>query len=200
MKSVLVLYPIQPYVNELMFPVFSEIDIKYAKIYQRLISKRYSGFQLIWIMFSEPQSSNKPDMSQLWQGISIKKDDIVWSCGISFDKHCKKQLYPDSKTILDACPQPIEELVIGGFHFWDCVERVAKYAYEHGINVSVDDDLTEFFFYKVKNCKGIPSSSCIPLLREKSIKKDRKRFIEGGHNLLEHVREVRRRNPWLLQI
>lgn len=202
MKALLVLYPIQPYANILMGEKESpEIKIKYAQIYQRLICKRYPDFQLIWMMFSDLQSPEKPDMSQLWQGISIKKDDIVWACGISFDEHCKNKLYPNPKTILDACPQPIEELIIGGFHFWDCVEKVAKYAYEQGISVLVDDDLTEFFFCKVRNHKGVPSPSRIPLLQAESIKKDRKQFIEsGGFRQLERVREARKENPWLAPI
>jgi len=202
MKALLVLYPIQPYASVLMGEKeLPGIKMKYAQIYQRLIYKRYPDFQLIWVMFSEPQSPEKPDMSQLWQGISIKKYDIVLACGISFNEHYKKKLYPNPKTILDACPQPIEELVIGGFHFWDCVKKVAKCAYEQGIDVLVDDDLTEFFFGKVRNRKGIPSPSRIPLSRTESIKQDRKQFIEsGGSRQLEHVREARKGNPWLAPI
>ena len=202
MKSLLVLYPIQPYADALVSKKESpEIKIKYAQIYQRLMFKRYPDFQLIWMMFSEPQLPEKPDTSQLWQGISIKKDDIVRACGISFNEHCEKKLYPNPETILDACPQPIEKLVIGGFHFWDCVEKVAKCAHGQGINVLVDDDLTEFFFLKVRNRRGIPSPSRIPSLQEKSLEKDRKKYIKsGGPRQLERVREARRKNPWLTPI
>lgn len=202
MKSLLVLYPIQPYADVLMSRrEFPEIKTEYARIYQRLINKRYPGFQLIWLMFSEPQSPKKPDMSQLWQGISIKQSDIIWACGINFEEHCKKKLYPDPKTILDSCPQPVEKLVIGGFHFWDCVEKVAKFAHGQGIDVLVDDDLTEFFFWKVKNRMGIPSPYRIPLSREKSIMKDREQYLKsGGLDQLKRVREARRGNPWLAPI
>jgi hypothetical protein len=199
MKSLLVLYPIQPYADILMGKKeLPEIKIKYARIYQLLIHKRYPDFQLIWMMFFGPQSPKKPDMSQLWQGISIKKDDVVGACGIGFNEHCQKRLYPDSETILLACPQPIEKLVIGGFHFWDCVEKTAKYAHEQRIDVLVDDDLTEFFFWKVRNYKGIPSPSRIPLSLEKSIAKDRRQFVKSGSpNLLERIREARKGKPWL---
>ncbi|MFH1423849.1 MAG: hypothetical protein ABIG29_02770 [Candidatus Nealsonbacteria bacterium] len=202
MKTLLVLYPIEPYINALIRGrELPEIKIKYAQIYQYLISKRYPDFKLIWMMFSEAQSPKKPDMSQLWRGISIKKDDIVGACGISFDEHCKKKLYPDPETIIDACPRPVEKLFIGGFHFWDCVEKVAKCAHEQGIDVSVDDDLTEFFFWKVRDLRGIPSPSRIPLSREKSIENDRREYVRsGGPDQLERVREARRGNPWLVQI
>jgi len=202
MKSLLVLYPIQPYADALMFSQDPpEIKIKYAQIYQRLISKRYPGFKLIWMMFSEPQLPEKPDMSQLWRGISIKKDDIIGACGVNFDEHCKKKLYPNPKTIIDTCPRPIEKLLIGGFHFWDCVEKTAKYAHEQGIDVLVDDDLTEFFFWKVRGRKGLPSPSRIPLSREKSIEKDRDQFVKsGGRNQLELVRKARKGKSWLAPI
>lgn len=202
MKTLIVLYPIQPYAEVLMGgKELPEIKIKYAQIYQRLIFERYPDFQLIWTMFSEPQSPKKPDTSQLWQGISIKKDDIICACGISFDEHCKKKLYPNLEIILSACPQPIEKLVIGGFHFWDCVEKTAKYAHEQEINVLVDDDLTEFFFWKIRDRKGIPSPSRIPLSREKSIAKDRELYLRsGGPSQLERVREARKGKPWLAPV
>ena len=92
MKSLLVLYPIQPYTEHLVFSGDSaEIKIKYADTYQRLIYERYPDFQLIWTMFSESQSKEKPDMSLLWKGVSFKNGDIVWACGVSFDEHCKKE-------------------------------------------------------------------------------------------------------------
>lgn len=187
MKSILVLYPIQPYVDVL---TRNREKARYARIYQNLIHKRYPGFQLIWMMFSESQSPEKPDMSQLWQGISIGKDDIVGACGVSFSEHCKKEIYPNPETILSFCPRPIEQLVIAGFHFWDCVEKVAKRAHEKGINVLADDDLTEFFFWRA----GIPSS------REKSIEKERKQLVKSGSFYLNLVRNARKGKPWLVSI
>ena len=200
MKSLLVLYPIQPYAESLM--VRGELfAIKYAQTYQRLIHKRYPDFRTVWVMFSEEQCPEKPDMSQLWQGILIKKDDIVCACGISFSELCGKRTYSNPKIILDVCPQPIEMLVIGGFHFWDCVEKVAQYAYEQGINVLVDDDLTEFFFHRARNSKGVPSLSCVPLLKEKSVEKNRREIIRSaGPQHLEVVRRARKEKPWLLPI
>ena len=40
----------------------------------------------------------------------------------------------------------IQELVVGGYHFHDCVKRVAEAALQMGINSLVDLDLTDLFF------------------------------------------------------
>ena len=40
----------------------------------------------------------------------------------------------------------VDKIVIGGFHFSDCVKRVAEFCLENGINTLVDLDLTDFFF------------------------------------------------------
>lgn len=40
-------------------------------------------------------------------------------------------------------------LRVAGFHLWDCVERLAKRAYEKGIETLVDEDLTELFSFRM---------------------------------------------------
>jgi len=200
METILVLYPIQPYADVLMFRA-DRSGTEYAEIYQKLISERYRNPRLVWMMFAEKESQRKPDLSQLWRGISIGKNDVIGSCGVSFEEHCEQKRYPDPKTVIEACPKPIEKLIIGGFHFWDCVEKAAQYAHSQGIDVLVDDDLTEFFFYKIRDRKGMPSPSCIPVLREKSIAKDRRTFLRsGGRDQLTRVREARKGKPWLVHI
>jgi hypothetical protein len=198
MKTVLILYPIQPYADALMYP---RIDIeKYAKFYQRLIRKRYPDFQLIWVLFSGEESI-KPDLSELWSGITIGKKDLIVACGISFKTHCELKRYPDPQTVIDGCLKPIEKLIIAGFHFWDCVEKIAQYAHAKNIDVTVDDDLTEFFFYKIRNSKGRPEASRIPLSRKESIAEDRRKFLQsGGREQLNRVREARKNKPWLIPI
>ena len=201
MKSIIILYPIQEYVDALIDSrELPEIKEKYISIYQNLIHQRYPDFQLIYVMFSENENPENPNMSQLWQGISIEEKDIIGACGISLSQHCQEQIYPNPEKIIDLCPCPIDELVIVGFHLWDCVEKIAEYAYKQGIKVMVDEDLTEVFFGKVINNRGIPSSSCIPLLREESIEKDRREFMESSPCLLELTRNSRKEKPWLAKI
>ena len=195
------LYPIQQYANILIGSrELPEIKEKYALICQSLISRRYPGFQLIYIMFSKDGNPENPDMSQLWQGISIKEQDIVGVCGVSFKEHCEKEIYPDPERVISFCPCPIDKLVVAGFHFWDCVEKVARHAYEQGIDVLVDDDLTEFFFPNIRGPKGIPLPSRIPYSLEKSVMKRRRKFSRSGEGLLERVREAREGKPWLIKI
>lgn len=201
MKTLLVLYPIYPYAYALIGPQEPyEIKKKYGHIYQRLMNKRYPDFQRVWVMFSNEDFLEKPDMSMLWEGINIGKNDIVTACGVTFNDHTAKGIYPaNPEIIINACPQPIERLVVGGFHFWDCVETVAKYAYEKGIRVMVDDDLTDFFFWKVKNNKGVPSSSCIPSSFADSIKMEQKKLRKYGFQRAADIRKARENKPWLVE-
>lgn len=202
MKSLLVLYPIHPYVEELMIGRESpKMKAQYASIYQRLISQRYPDFQIIWVLFSESCFAARPDMSLFWKDIIVKEGDIVAACGVSFSDHCESARYPDPKTILDHCPKPIEKLAVGGFHFWDCVEKVAEYAYGQGIDVMVDDDLTEFFFWKVRDRKGNPSIWSIPFSFEESMTEERERLIESASIVhLRLVRKARKGKPWLAKV
>lgn len=201
MKSIIVLYPIQNYVDILMRLEESlQIKEKYVSIYQRLLWQRYHDFQLVYIIFSQNRDSEKPDISRLWQGIIIREKDIIGACGVNFEDHCQEKLYPDPDRIISFCPCPIEKLIVTGFHFSDCVDRVAGYAYGQGIDVMVDEDLTELFFGKIRNRMGKPSLECIPLSREESIKRCRTEFMRAAPFLLELIREKRKNKPWLAKI
>ncbi len=52
--------------------------------------------------------------------------------------------YPDSDHILKQLGRT-DLLKLGGFHLDDCVSRLAKAANRKGLEVEVDDDLTELF-------------------------------------------------------
>ncbi len=200
MKSVLVLYPIQPYADALVSKKeLPEIKVRYAEIYQELIRRRYPGFQTVYVMFSAPEDPTKPDMSQLWKGFSVNGTDIIGACGVTFNDHCKKYIYPKENKILELCPQPIEELIVGGFHLWDCVDKVARWAYKQGINVLVDEDLTEIFFYSVRGFGGLPVLK-IPILGKESWELTRKQLEKAGGAFLEHACEEHGKRPWMNQI
>jgi len=198
MKVLLILYPIKHYVNVLIGKKESpEIKRKIATFYQRLIEKRYLDFQRVFVLFSETKNSTKPNRPQLWEGVSLRNNDIVGACGITFKNHRENKLYPEQSNILALCPKPIDQLIVGGFHLWDCVDKIAKYAYQQGLNVLVDEDLTELFFYRVRNSKGDPFLQT-PISREKSLKQTRKILSKTG--LLENARKIRNERPWLVQI
>ena len=190
----------QGYADVLMGSIKSPEKEKYVSIYQNLIRQRYPDFQLIYIMFSENENTEKPDMSRLWQGISIEEKDIIGACGVSFDQHYQEEAYPNPERIISFCPCPIDKLVIVGFHLWDCVGKVAKYAHKQGIEVVVDEDLTELFFRKATDHRGVPSSSLIPSSQKESVEKDRKELMDSNPYLLELVLKMRKERPWLAKM
>lgn len=200
MKYLLILYPIQSYADVLIGKAeLPEIKVRYAEIYQELIRKRYHNFQMVCVMFSAPEDPTKADVSQLWQGFSVNGEDIIGACGVTFEDHCKKRIYPKEDKILKLCPEPVEKLVVGGFHLWDCVDKTARYAYNQGINVSVDEDLTELFFWSVRDNKGIPVFK-IPVSKKESLMQTRKRLNGAGRGFLKDARAERRKRPWMASI
>jgi hypothetical protein len=200
-KSLLILYPIQPYADALIWEKagIPKADVRYAKMYQELIRKRYPDFQMVCVMFSAPENPAKPDISQLWRGFSVNGNDIIGACGVTFRDHCWKHVYPKASKILDLCPEPVDELVVTGFHLWDCVDKVAKYAHKKGISVSVEEDLTELFFYSIKSSGGIPILQ-IPISKRESLEQTQKQLEKAGEYFLEHARAERKKRPWMAQI
>lgn len=63
-------------------------------------------------------------------------------CSEKQDKDIK---YPSEKYLIEQLGD-FDEIVIGGFHFGDCVKKVAEYCYQNGFSTLVDLDLTDLFF------------------------------------------------------
>jgi len=197
MKYFLLLYPVREYVETFTKSRSPLAKEKLGRIFRTLIEERYQGkgFKIAKVFFSTIADSSRPDLSRAWEFIPIEKNDIVIACGVTFEEHCWVKVYPKESKILSFLQPPIEELVIGGFHLWDCVEKMARYAFRQGIPVSVDEDLTELFFSSVAGSEGIPIS------REESIRQTKEEIKRlKGTAMLEIVREVRQSSPWLLQV
>ncbi len=106
------------------------------------IDRRYrqNGFGINYAVF---------DGSPLSDVIDLHHSDRIVEVGIDFKTHTTRQSngeypYPDQDHILDQF-DGVRVLRIAGFHMWDCVERLAKRAYDRGLDTLVDEDLTEFF-------------------------------------------------------
>ena len=69
---------------------------------------------------------------------------------------------------------------------WDCVDKLAKQAYEGGLDVLVDEDLTEFMFHRVF---------------DKELKKEKydPTYIFNKSMMKEIYLETRQKRPWFWQ-
>lgn len=196
MKYLVLLYLIEPYIKALCpWDVGPEKRAERAHLYQKIIEHRYPDFQIVRIFFSNPEDMAQPDFSHQWSEFLPRDGDIVGSCGVDFQTHCREKKYPAPKDTLSWCPEPIEELVVGGFHRRDCVDKVARYAHEQGIQVQVDEDLTELFFMK-----HLMRAREIPLDLRESQERMRDFLLEGDDIFLEIARDARKGKPWLFPI
>jgi hypothetical protein len=110
---------------------------------------------------------------------------------VSLRRHKKEKIYPDPEYIFSQLPPEIDNLMIGGFHFDDCVERIAAAAYlkRYGY-VWVDEDVTDFFFAYTILCGEIP------FIREKHPELDK---LVNFEDWKEKVIKERERKLWLKQ-
>ena len=121
--------------------------------------------------------------------IDSHSEDNVFEVNVDFKTHCSRRKYPDSNLILDNLTGPIKHLRVCGYHFWDCVERVAKAAYRKGFDVLVDEDLTEFFEYRFRQ-PGF-KTGVYPSFNPRS--------QIDGENFFRIFMEARKGKPWLWQ-
>lgn len=135
-KIFLFLYPIKEYFNPLTK------DNNSLVILNETIKKRYKGkgYKIICIQYPDKEI----------YGIDKKIINNVIYTDISFKEHVTKTKdgnykYPNEKLILKELINS-SEIIIGGFHYEDCVKRVGEQALELGLNCIVDIDLTDLFF------------------------------------------------------
>ncbi len=191
MKSFVFLYPIPEIIN---FEIqnhgwFEEGGVdafrqRYRSTLNRCIDVRYrqKGFDINYALFNGHEISDV---------IEIQPLDKIIEVGLDFETHTKKQLdgkypYPNQDYILNQLNNG-GIIRIAGFHMWDCVEKLAKRAYEIGLDTLVDEDLTEFF----------PGR-----LRDSDFRVDRyptynpRKDSDSGYELFM---EARKNKPWLWQ-
>lgn len=135
-KIFLFLYPIREYFNSLTK------DDNSLVILNETIKKRYKdkGYKIICVQYPDKEI----------YGIDKKIINNVIYTDISFKEHVTKTKdgnykYPNEKLILKELINS-SEIIIGGFHYGDCVKRVGEQALELGLNCIVDLDLTDLFF------------------------------------------------------
>jgi hypothetical protein len=126
--------------------------------------------------------------------IKVQEGDRIVSVGMTVQEHRTKKpgieeySYPDQDCILKQLGNP-QVLRVGRFHMWACVERLAKRAYEKGVDVLVDEDLTEFFGFDSRQ-QGF---------RTDNYPTKNPRNIKNGSDFFERFMEARKNKPWLWQ-
>ncbi|MDP3015125.1 MAG: hypothetical protein Q8N28_01800 [bacterium] len=114
---------------------------KYSDILNRCINERYrqKSFGINWVIFDDC------DVSEV---VKRQPTDQIIKAGLDFKTHTTEKVYPDQNYILTQL-NGVRVIRIAGFHMWDCVEKLAKRAYEIGLDTLVDEDLTEFFSWRL---------------------------------------------------
>jgi hypothetical protein len=140
MKEFVYLYPIPEYTDFICPPKHTQRRQQYKRVLNQAIDKRYrrQGFNINYVLFDDKEISDV---------ITLKPNDRIIEAGINFSDHITKlpngeYPYPNPDFILDQL-DALKILRVAGFHLADCVEKLAKRAYEREINVLVDEDLTE---------------------------------------------------------
>jgi hypothetical protein len=139
-KTLLFLYPHEQYFeHQIGWRPFPEFPDQYAARLKECIDARYRQheYRVAWARFPDlPISALAP----------VENNDIIISASITFKRHTMEQRagyeYPSVGRLFVQLPH-ISSLRVGGFHLWDCVQRVARHAYAAGIHTIVDEDLTE---------------------------------------------------------
>lgn len=193
MDQYLFLFPIKPFIDSSLDScAFERKGHKPRELFE-LIGARYrkDGYEINWLLFSKDNNLSEPDLSQIPDYVKFHKKDNILNAGISFKSHISEKIYADPEYVLNQLPD-YQKLVLGGFHQWDCVERVAERSYERGVKTFVDEDTTNLFFPK-RTCYNIPAK--------------RKKWDLGALGLdgspeyiIEFARKSREGKPWFVQI
>jgi len=183
MKQFIFLYPIPEFINfEIENHRHDEVfKQRYKDNLNKCIDLRYrqKKFNINYAVFNNHQISDF---------IEIQPSDRIIEVGMDFKTHTTKlngeYQYPSQDYILDQLGG-INAIRIAGFHMWDCVERLAKRAYERGLTALVDEDLTEFFAGRLDEI----DLDKFPTFNPRKL----------GKTEFESFMNVRRKKPWLWQ-
>ena len=167
-----------------------EAKTKISRYFNACIEARYirTGFSIYFALF---------DGHQIWSGIQQQPNDTSLYVGMTFSAFQTKKadgtfLYPSEDYILDQLPYSTGKVTlrIAGFHASDCVERVARRAYERGLEVLVDEDLTEHLPFCIeKPGFRIDRFPSIPLIH----------LTAPSPNIQAEIIATRKEKPWLAQ-
>jgi hypothetical protein len=191
MDQYMFLFPLKGYFDASLdfFKTFSMEGHTPGEIFDIVDARYRKGYEVNWLVFGKENDLTKPDTDEIPEYARIQKQDRVISAGVSLEKFLSENIYFDSNYVLDQLP-PHKKLVTGGFHLWDCVDRVSRMSYERGVDTKVDEDTTELFFAGHQH-------GYIPVVRNKP-RILRELLPEDA--LYEIAKENRKDRPWLIQL
>ena len=150
-KVFLYLYPIEVYQRVLTFSdkYYIEHNLERPEIVlNECIKKRYidNGYEVI--------IANYPDKEVF--SINLENINRIINTDVTFkeasgyredgsEKPIEEVKYPSEEFLLEQVGN-VDEIVVGGFHVYDCVKRVAEHFYEKGIDTMVDLELTDLLY------------------------------------------------------
>ena len=151
-KVFLYLYPIKEFTNKFLFRddrLYDERNVtRPLPVLNDTIDKRYrqKGYQVAFALYPDRELYGM----EKHNGDKIIYTDIPFSDASAYDENGNEKKnfipkYPNERFLIEQL-EPVDELVVGGYHAMDCVKRVAEVALQSGINTLVDLDLTDLFF------------------------------------------------------
>lgn len=149
MYQYLFLFPIRQFIDSSLDSCAFERKGHCPSELFELIDARYrkGDYGINWLLFSKDDNLSEPDLSQVPDYAQFHKKDKILNAGISFESHISEKTYADPDFVLNQLPSH-KKLVLGGFHQWDCVDKIAERSYERGAKTFVDEDTTDMFFGK----------------------------------------------------
>ncbi len=156
---------------------------KYFRVFNKCINERYreKDFQINWV------SLNNVPVSQYVETFS--KDKIILS-GVSYKGKNELSGYPNFSKLINEIGD-CGHLRVGGHMVWDCVSKFAEEAHERGLDVLIDEDLTDFFNSRIK----IPSfrTNVYPSINFKEM------YSKVAGRGFEDFMRSRKGKPWFYQ-
>lgn len=158
----------------------------FRKVFSRYINDclnqryRQKGFAINFAVFKGHKVSDV---------LNPNSNDNIFEVPIDFKTHCSQKKYPNSDFLLDSLVGSTTHLRVCGYHLWDCVDRVAERAYNRGIHVLVDEDLTELFEYRFRQ----------PDFKIGTYPSFNPHNQSGGEGYFEMFMDCRKSKPWLWQ-
>jgi len=171
-----------------------EYNREAARLFRRVYSQklnhsidaryRQRGFRIFYALLDNTRISNIIQLQPLDRIIYVGMDAKIHRTPDANGKYP----YPDRDFILNQLGS-VKRLVVSGFHLNDCVKKISRRAYIRGINVLVDEELTELFGWNLKRPEFNPGE--YPSINPKD--------VITNPEIFEFFMQRRKRQPWLYQ-